>query len=176
MSIENNQNSSRKIRSEILQILLFLLGLFLVSLTGFYTNYLLFHSITEIFSIVIAGGVFLVGWNSRKYMKNSFFLIIGVSSLFIGVIDLMHTLSYAGMQIFEGFDANLPTSLWIAARYLQATSLLIASLLIKRSLNPYFLSIVYLGVSIILIIIIFANLFPVCYIDGTGLTPFKIIS
>jgi len=175
MSEETRRLSRRKVNPEILEFSGLFLGIFFIALTSIY-NYLLFHSVAEIFSIIIAGGVFFVGWNSRKYMNNSFFLVFGVSSLFIGIIDLIHTLSYSGMPIFTGFDANLPTSLWIAARYLQSCSLLFASLLIKRSIKSNYLFVAYMGIFIILTILIFNNAFPVCYIEGIGLTPFKIIS
>ncbi len=48
-------------------------------------NYLLFHSIAEIFSIVIACGVFIVAWNTRRFMDNMYFRVIGFAYLFIGV-------------------------------------------------------------------------------------------
>ena len=175
MSSENKTDSSHKVNPEILEFSILFLGLILVFITRFY-KYLLFHSIAEIFSIVIAGGVFLVGWSSRKYMKGSFFLILGISSLFIIALDLIHTLSYSGMQIFTEFDANLPTSLWIAARYLQAGSFLLASFTIKKPIKPLILFIVYLGITLLLFFLIFLEIFPTCYIVGQGLTLFKVAS
>ncbi len=175
MSENNNRTFPLNVNPEIIEYLILFLGLLLVYITSLY-RYLLFHSIAEIFSIIIAGGVFFVGWNSRRYMKNSFFLILGVSSLFIGIFDLIHTFSYTGMQIFLEFDANLPTSLWIAARYLQAGSILTALLLLKRTINPFYLLVTYFLITIILLTLIFNNLFPICYIENYGLTPFKIIS
>lgn len=175
MSNKDNQKSPRKVNPEIFEISVFLIGLLFVYFTSLY-SYLLFHSIAEIFSIIIAGGVFLIGWNSRKYMKNSFFLILGISSLFIGIIDLVHTLSYSGMNIFLDYDSNLPTSLWIAARYLQAGSFLIASILIKRSIKPVYLFFAYFCILIVLLSLIFNNIFPICYFEGIGLTLFKVVS
>jgi len=175
MSTENNQKTSRKINLEIIEILIFSGILIIIYFSSIY-SYLLFHSIAELFSIIIAGGVFLVGWNSRKYMKSSFFLILGVSSLFIAIIDIIHTLAYPGMNIFLHYDANLATSLWIAARYLQAGSCLFAALLIKKSITPIYLLFSYLFTVIVLVFLIFAKIFPVCYIEGFGLTHFKIIS
>ncbi|MHA2282258.1 MAG: MASE3 domain-containing protein [Promethearchaeota archaeon] len=176
MSDENNRSSHRKVNPEVIEISILFLGLVLISITRIY-SFLLFHSISEIFSIIIAGGVFIVGWNSRKYMKNSFFLILGISSLFTAVIDILHTLSYSGMNIFTDYDANLPTSLWIAARYLQAGSFLFASFLLRRSIKPIYLGIIYLGIIHILLFLIFFETFPVCYIDSEKrLTLFKIIS
>ena len=175
MSNEIKRTISHKIALEILEFSILFLGIFLIYLTSLY-NYILFHTIAELFSIIIAGGVFFVGWNSRKYMKSSFFLILGTSSLFIGILDLVHILAYPGMQIFADSDTNLAASLWIAARYLQAGSLLIASFLIKKSIKTEYLFTIYFSLTTILIIIIFNNLFPVCFIDGAGLTPFKKIS
>ncbi len=175
MSNDNNHTTVRRVNPEILEIIIFSIALIFIFFSRFY-SYLLFHSIAELFSIIIAGGVFLVGWNSRKYMKSSFFLVLGISSLFVAVIDLIHTLAYSGMNIFVGYTANLPTSLWIAARYLQAGSCLFASLLIKKNIKPSYLFITYLSVALILVLLIFATIFPVCYIMGFGLTPFKIVS
>ncbi|MBY8988361.1 MAG: hypothetical protein KGD61_07895, partial [Candidatus Lokiarchaeota archaeon] len=171
-----SKETTRRVNPEIFELLGLLLAVVLIILTRSY-NYLLFHSLAEIFSIIISGGIFFVGWNSRKYsLKSSFFLILGISSLFIAIIDLLHTLSYTGMQIFINFTSNLPTQLWIAARYLQSFSLLIASLLIKRSIKSSYSFVAYVVVFIILMYLIFTRLFPICYIEGIGLTPFKIVS
>jgi len=144
-------------------------------LTSFY-NYLLFHTIAELFSIIVAGGIFVICWNSRKNIDNSFFLVIGISLLYVSVIDLIHTLAYTGMNIFTGYDSNLPTSLWIAARYFQAISFLYAALVVNKKVKVNYLLIGYTSITVILLYIVFAGLFPVCYTEGSGLTPFKIIS
>jgi len=106
-------------------------ALFLISIF----NYLLFHSIVEGFSIVIACGIFMVVWNSRRFIENNFFIIIGIAYVFVSAIDFIHAVTYNGIDIFPGKSANLPTQLWIAARYLQAISLLIAPLLIDKKIK-----------------------------------------
>jgi len=150
------------------------IGILLLFFLSIY-NYLLFHSVAEVISIVISGGIFFIGWNSRKYMNSSFFLIVGTSFLFISVIDLLHTLSYSEMNIFD-YDANLPTQLWIAARYWQSLSYVLASLAINKKVNASYL--MASGVVIISAVFftIFLGIFPTCFIVGSGLTPFKIIS
>lgn len=85
---------------------------FMVSLTiviyftSFY-HYLLFHSIIELIGIMMTFTIFLVFWNSREAIDNQFFTLLGLSFLFMGVIDMLHTLAYKGMDIFLGYDANL---------------------------------------------------------------------
>ncbi len=150
--------------------------LFIIFLTSYY-NYLLFHSIAELFSILIAFSIFIIGWNSRRYMKNSYFLFLGIVYLFVGLLDLIHSLAYSGMGVFLEFDANLPTQLWIAARYLETLSLLVAIILINKKIDYRFLFLLYSIIITLLIGTIFYwRIFPTCYIVGVGLTSFKIYS
>lgn len=152
---------------------LVLLGLFLTSTY----NYLLFHSLSEIASILVMYSVFIVAWNTRRFLDNNYLLFIGIAYLFVGSIDLIHTLGYHGMGVFPGYDANLPTQLWIIARYLQATSLVIAPLMIGRTLHTRrWLAIYTAVVTILLLSVFYWDIFPANYIQGQGQTPFKIIS
>jgi PAS domain S-box-containing protein len=149
------------------------LGLYLSSLY----HYLLFHSIAEFFSIIIATTIFLVAWNARRFFDNNYFIFIGVSYLFVAGLDLIHTLAYKGIGIFIGYDANLPTQLWIATRYVQSLSLLIAPLFLLKTLRLGSLFIVYSLVSCIILASLFVwKIFPDCFIEGSGLTKFKTTS
>ncbi len=160
---------------ETLEYGLFIFGLILTYLSSLY-SYLLFHSIAELFSIIIAGSIFLIGWNSRKYIENSFFLVLGISFIFVGIIDLIHTLAYSGMGVFIGFTSNLTTQLWISARYIQVISFLFAIFVINKKLNADYLMIIYMIIDTLLLIFIFQGIFPDCYIEGLGLTSFKVVS
>lgn len=153
--------------------LVFLVGLYFASLY----SYVLFHSIAELLSIIVAFAIFAITWNTRRLIDNSYILFLGISFIFIGSIDLVHTLAYKGMGVFREFDANLPTQLWIVARYLHSLSFLIAPFLIGRKLKlvPVFAG--YIIVTILLLTSIFYwNIFPTCYVEGAGLTPFKKVS
>lgn len=155
------------------QEILFVAALAAISLVSFY-NYLLFHSLAEIFSIVIAYGIFMIAWNTRQFMDNDYLLFLGIAYFFIGSVDILHTLAYKNMGVFYINSANLPTQLWIIARYVESISLLTAPLFFKRKLYPARLFSVFLAVIFLLLgILFFTELFPDCYIDGTGLTQFK---
>lgn len=139
-------------------------------------NFLLFHSLAELFSIVIAIGIFIVAWNSRRYLDNNYLLFLGIAYLFIGAIDTVHTLAYKGMGVFPEYDANLPTQLWIMARYMESTSLLIAPFFLNKKIRLNLIFAIYLAISVLLLGSIFWQIFPDCFIEGRGLTSFKIIS
>src|SRR6056297_3319179 len=83
-------------------------------------SYLLFHTVSELVSVAVTAGIFLLAWSARRYMSNGFLFFIGVAYLFVGVIDMLHAVTYKGVGIFPDATANLPTQLWIAGRYLQA--------------------------------------------------------
>ncbi|MBN2038561.1 MAG: GGDEF domain-containing protein [Spirochaetes bacterium] len=155
-----------------LVIIVILTAIFYIS----QNNFLLFHTLAELFSIIIAYIIFIIALNSRHYIDNHYFLFLGISFLFIGSFDLFHTLTYEGMNIIPGYDSNLPTQLWIIARYLESFALLLSPLYIHRKIkfNKYFL--IFTLISLLLFWLAFNNKFPACYIQGFGLTGFKVIS
>jgi signal transduction histidine kinase len=152
-----------------------------VSLAGLYllsrVNYLLFHSSVEVFTIVITFAIFAIAWNSRRMMDSNYLLFIGIACLFVGVVDLLHTLAYKGMGVFPEVGANLATQLWLATRYLLSFSFLAAALFANRKLRP---SLVIAGYAVV-IALLFGSIFywenfPTAFTDGVGLTPFKVAS
>ncbi|MEW6615290.1 MAG: GGDEF domain-containing protein [Thermodesulfobacteriota bacterium] len=151
---------------------LVLFGLYLSSLY----SYLLFHSLVEIFSIFVGYVIFVFSWHSRKRMDNNYLLFMGIAFLFISSLDLIHTLAYKGMGVFPGYGANLPTQLWIAARYLQSLTLLISPVFLQRKLNIYLGFAVFAVATVLALATIFTGAFPACFVEGVGMTPFKKIS
>ena len=167
--------SKTSFNRDLLEYLLFIFALFLTYLTSLY-SYLLFHSIAEFFSLIISGGIFILGWNTRKYIKNSFFLVLGISFLFIGVIDLTHTLAFSEMGLIPSSDTNLIIQLWISARYVQAISVIFALSVIRKKIPTIFLLAFYGFVDFIIFSWIFLGQFPIMYVEGIGHTGFKILS
>jgi len=141
-------------------------------------NYLLFHAIVEGFAIVIAFGLFALAWNARRYLDNHYLLFVGIGSAFVGFLDGLHLLAYRGMGVFSASDAaDLPTQLWIAGRYVQVLALLPATLFIRRRLPVGPVVAGFAAVTGLLLHWIFAGRsFPACFVEGTGLTPFKVAS
>jgi signal transduction histidine kinase len=145
-------------------------------LTSLY-SYLLFHTVVELFTIVVAGGIFVLAWNARAYLNNNYLLYIAIAYVFVAVLVLFHTLAYPGMGVFAGSSANLTTQLWIAGRYLSAISWLLAPFFLGRGLRTGLQFGIYAAVTAFLMWSIFVSaIFPTTYIDGVGLTAFKKIS
>ena len=139
-------------------------------------SYLLFHSLAEMMTIAFAFTIFLLAWNTRDTIENNYVKVICIGFAAAACIDLIHTLAFKGMNIFTDFDANLPTQLWIAARFLQALTLVAAPFTIKRHLRLDGIIAVFILATTLLIAAVFRGYFPVCYLEGSGLTSFKIMS
>jgi signal transduction histidine kinase len=151
-----------------------LTALFIVSLY----NYLLFHGIAELFSIVIAYALSIVAWNSRRFYQNNYLLFIGLAYFFVASLDMLHMLAYRGMGVFKGFDDNnLPPQIWIAARYLESITLLIAPAFFRKKLRiAPAIAIYTLTTSLLILSLFYWRVFPDCFVTGVGLTAFKINS
>jgi signal transduction histidine kinase len=158
-----------------------LLAQWAVVFTGLYTlshfHYLVFHSLAEIFSICVAAGIFMVTWNSSRFFDSHYLLFLGIAYLFVGGFDLLHTLAYKGMGVFESADTNLPTQLWLAARFTESASLLVAVLFVERKVYFKATWFIYgVGFFLLALSIFYWQIFPVCFVENVGLTPFKKIS
>lgn len=139
-------------------------------------NYLLFHTIAEVFAIVIACGIFMVAWNARRFLNNGYLMIMGVASLSMACMDFAHTLAYKGMSIFPTLsDPNAATQLWIGARSVGVLSLLAAPFFLRFTPRVIWLFVGYATVTAVLLLtILLWRVFPTCFVAGQGLTSFKI--
>ena len=154
-----------------------LLLLYGTHLTSHY-NYLLFHGLAEIFSILIAGTIAIVAINCWGLVRNQYVLFIGISYLFVGFLDILHTLAFKGMPIFKDYDYYAP-QLWIAARYLESISMLIGLSLLgseKRVSLPWSMAGYSIVTAGLVASIFYFKVFPVCFVAGQGLTDFKVFS
>ncbi len=139
-------------------------------------NFPLFHALVDCLSAVIACSIFVIIWNARRLLDNGYFLYAGIAFLFIAFFKIMHLLGNKGMGIFIGYG-NLGPTFYIAGRYLLGISLMIAPLFIRRRLNTAPMFAVYSAVVLLVLLSIFYwRIFPVCIVEGVGLTPFKIVS
>lgn len=138
-------------------------------------DFLLFHSIVELFTVLVAFGIFVIAWNTRDIAANNYLTVLGTGFLFVGLTTILHMLAYKGMGVFPGRGGDLPTQLWLISRGFEAASLLVAGLALYR---PIHAGRVFVGFGIVWLVALASlfpwHVFPTAYIDGVGLTPFKI--
>lgn len=154
--------------------------LFVLAAAGLYASsfysFILFHSLIEVVCVVVLLTIFVLAWHTRPFLDNHYILFLGISFLSSASLELVHLFAYKGFGVFPEYDTNLPTQLWIAFRYMFSTSLLIAPFFITRRLNAVVALTLYVLITAALFEAIFSGVFPDCYIEGKGLTLFKIYS
>lgn len=139
-------------------------------------GFLFTHTVAELISIIIALTALIVTVVSRHFTKNYFVVFIAIAIGWCGFIDLFHTLLYKGMQILPVDSANQATQLWIGARLLQAFAMLAAPFMLTRAIKPIPLNLLFGLLSVGIVTAVMLGFFPTAFIDGQGLTPFKIYS
>lgn len=137
-------------------------------------HYLLFHTVVELFSIIMALTALVVATTSRHFTRNHFTVYIAIAIGWCAGLDLIHTLSYLGMGLLVKASADLPTQLWIAARFIQALALLSAPLFLRKAISIGYVHTFYGLAAFGATVWIFSGHFPVMYVEGQGLTPLKI--
>ncbi|CAK8712761.1 histidine kinase [Candidatus Electrothrix laxa] len=162
---------------DLLPGFLFMSGFsFLLVLISQY-SYLLFHTLAEFFSVVVAIIMFVVTWYTYTFSKNNFLMYLGCGYIWIALLNLFHILIYKGMAVFSiSVSGNPATQFWLASRFLEALLLLTAPVFLARSLNRRFALGLFGSITILFIAAVFLGFFPDAYQDGIGLTPFKVYS
>jgi diguanylate cyclase (GGDEF)-like protein len=139
-------------------------------------SFLGFHTFTELFTIIISFSLFSFAWWTRDLNKNNLFLFLACGYFWIGLLDLFHTLTYKGMSVLVLDDGNISTQLWLASRYMESMLLLAGPLIANQRIKAFGIFYVYGLLSLIFILAILNGHFPTAFIEGTGLTQFKILS
>jgi len=144
--------------------------LFLISTT----NYLLFHLLAELFAVFIAFLCGMVAWNTYSFSRNSYILFIGIGYIWVGILDLIHAAAFPGMNLLDMGSTNTSAQIWLVSRYLEATILLTSSFFLKRHFNQYYAIFLIGFICSVSLLSIRFGFFPNAFIEGEGLTSFKI--
>ncbi|MDH5395815.1 MAG: PAS domain S-box protein, partial [Gammaproteobacteria bacterium] len=152
------------------------IGVALLLIAISYFNFLLFHTLAEFFAITIAILTCVVAWNMYPFTRNNYLMYLGAGYFWIGVLDLLHALSYKDMNVLPYGGANMSAQFWIGTRYLEALLLVSAPWFLTHTLQRIQYFVVYGVASAAIILFIWTGLFPETFAPGKGLTQFKIYS
>ena len=150
------------------------IAVFLVALSQF--NFLSFHTLAELFAIVVAVAMFFIAWNTYSFSKDNFLMFLASGYFWIASLDLLHTLAYPGINIFENTGTNVAVQFWITARYFESILLLTAPLFFTRKVRAGALFIIFGGLTVLSHILVETGYMPVLFVEGAGLQPIKIYS
>ncbi|HQI27690.1 MAG TPA: MASE3 domain-containing protein [Sedimentisphaerales bacterium] len=153
-----------------------LLGI--LSLAGLYAishyDFLLFHCLAEGVSIIIAIAVFAIFWNTRQFLDNGVYLVIGLGCLFAAFFDVIYVLSYPGMTVLPQADGNTALQAKTVAQWYVSLSCVGAAFFLRRRIRQG-LALWFYGAVLVLAFasIFYWRIFPDCFVEGVGITPFE---
>ena len=145
-------------------------------------SFLTWHNIFEFLSIFISFSIFTVTYFMYDETKSLRMILYGCAFLFMGSLDVFHTLSYKGMPHFfiENISANRSTTFWILARLVGSTVFLKGLILPANTISHIKKEIFLITTSIFVflsfyIVTYVPAFFPLMYAESIGLTTIKII-
>lgn len=140
----------------------------------------LFHTVAELFAVLVSLSIFGVGWFTFDQTKDRHALFLSAAFLAVGLLDFMHTMSNPAMPAFV--TANSPdksTQFWVAARLVQSGALLSSASLHSRTRSPWLSKATLLTPALLIPSLLFAGitfypeLVPATFVVGGGSSPFK---
>jgi diguanylate cyclase (GGDEF)-like protein len=188
-------NSPQQTSTRLILLLLASLfaGLLLIELSSPHVppspHYLSWHQLLETLSIVVSTLIFAVGWNTYRLHRQRNILVVSCAFLGVAIADFSHMLSYRGMPDFitpNGIEKGI--NFWLLARYLAALALLLVAWLPWRPADKdgaantgawrllCMLGMFLLLVPAHIIFFWFPQWVPQTFIEGQGLTAFKVAS
>ncbi len=139
------------------------------------------HTVTEFVAIVAAFLVFFIAWHAWVPGQPGTITLIGCGFLAVGLVDFGHTLSYKGMPDFiTPADPEKAIRFWLAARYISVLTLMLAAwrpvlpLRSERARWGMLVVAIVLSVLTYVVQLYFPHAWPALFVEGKGLTPFKV--
>ena len=130
----------------------------------------------ELFSIIIAATALVVATTSRRFTNHHFAVFVAIGIGWCAALDVAHVVTYQGMNIIAVDSSNVTTQLWIVARSLQALTLLVAPIFLRRQMKVALTQLTFAALAIAGAAWVASGHFPNTFVAGEGLTPFKIIA
>lgn len=144
-------------------------------------HYTWLHTVLETSATVMAAMVFGVAWNAYSTERAGNIMLLALGLLAVAVVGTMHMLSFAGMPEFvTPAGPEKAINFWLAGRFLFAATLLAAG---ARRWGPFaWPPLRYAGLALTLAVcaligwagLFHAELLPRTFIEGSGLTAFKV--
>jgi len=155
--------------SPLLPVLL-LLALMLVDLMF---GRLAFHSLAELFSVIVGVMMFVVAWHTRPLIRNDFLLFLGIGYLWVALLDGVHLLTVPGIGLFPVGDAEITLHFWIYTRLFESAVLITAFRYLQHPLQPKRMLLFGAGISLAIGLVAALVAWPPM-LAASGLTGYKI--
>ena len=134
-----------------------------------YFNRLTFHTISELFTIIVAFSAFMIVINTYNISQNSYLTFLGIGFGFVSIFEIIHVLIYAGTDILMLNNGDINALMAIVPRLMQSVIILVSFLYISRKIKIASLITIYCLITIgILAGILVWGSYIIIYINYVG--------
>lgn len=137
-------------------------------------DFLVFHTLAELFAVAVGLSLFFVSATVRGGRAAIVLKYLGAGYFWVALLDLMHTVTYEGMGLHPLGGANTAVQFWLSGRLIETLLLLTMPLILARGRAASWAFMLYGAAAAGLYWAIDQGRFPLGYVVGEGLTPFKI--
>lgn len=144
-------------------------------------SFLTWHNLFELIDIVVLVSVFVVSYYTYDQARNFKTLFLGSVFLTVGILTLLHTLSYKGMVDFlvSNTGSNRATTFWMLSSMVNGLGILIFCFIpekrqLKIKKEIFLVGPFLLGIAILILVTYYPSVLPEMYVENVGLTPIKI--
>ena len=134
-----------------------------------YFNRLTFHTISELFTIIVAFSAFMIVINTYNISQNSYLTFLGIGFGFVSIFEIIHVLIYAGTDILMLNNGDINALMAIVPRLMQSVIILVSFLYISKKIKIASLITIYCLITIgILAGILVWGSYIIIYINYVG--------
>ena len=144
-------------------------------------DFLVVHSMMEVFAIIVAALVFFTGHGVQQAERSTRSMALGCAFLAVALFDILHFLSYIGMpDLVSSNTAHKSILFWLGGRIAAGVGLMAYVLLPDTPASRFPLRRhawigVLLAVAVVSYILLKSpDIVPAMYAKGVGLTPLKV--
>ena len=91
-----------------------------ILLSRYNESHLLFHTIAELFSVLVGLMMIIIVSYTYQFTKSNFLLYLGIGYFWVSILDLLHMLTFPGISIYIIDAPNVTLTFWLSARLLEA--------------------------------------------------------
>ncbi|MCK4874945.1 MAG: PAS domain-containing protein, partial [Sulfurimonas sp.] len=151
-----------------------LIFIFSILLARYIEGHVLFHSLAEIFTVLVGITMAVISYFTYQFTKNNFLLYLGLGYFWIAILNLFHMLTFKGVMIYPEYSANTTLTFAVSSHLFEVLLLITAPFINFSFISKTKLFLLYGFNSAFIYWLAFSQYSPNLFIEGVGLTSLKV--
>ena len=151
-----------------------LIFIFSILVARYTEGHVLFHSLAEIFTVLVGITMAVVSYFTYQFTKNNFLLYLGLGFFWIALLHLFHMLTFKGVMIYSVYSVNTTLTFAVSSHLFEALLLITAPFINFSIISKTKLFLLFGFNSAFIYWLAFSQYRPNLFIEDIGTTSLKI--